>query len=404
MRQLKVALVSEHASPLATLGDIDAGGQNVHVAALAAELGRLGCRVRVYSRRDGPAAERCVGFAPNVEVEHLDAGPARPIPKDHLFRHMPAFASCLRRRWQAQPPDIVHAHFWMSGWAAVASGVQRPVVQTFHALGAVKQRHQRSEDTSPPQRQWVEAELVQCTDRVIATCSDEVRELVALGADPERVSVVPCGVSMSRFHPDGPALPRYGAPHRIVVVSRLAPRKGIDDVIAALVHLPETELVIAGGPSLDRLAADPEASRLRAVAEDCGVASRVLFLGGVPHDQVPEVIRSADVVVSVPWYEPFGIVPIEAMACGVPVVGSAVGGLLDTVLYGRTGYLVPPRHPRALADAVAQLLGNPSLRTHMGQEGVARVRQHFTWTQVAASTLDVYEHVLATAQPWAESA
>jgi glycosyltransferase involved in cell wall biosynthesis len=174
------------------------------------------------------------------------------------------------------------------------------------------------------------------------------------------------------------------------VVSRLVPRKGIDDVIAALVHLPDTELVIAGGPPAAVLGQDPEACRLARLAHSFGVAGRVRFLGGVPRADVAALLRSADLVACVPWYEPFGIVPLEAMACGTPVVGSAVGGLLDSVDDHRTGVLVPPQDPRALADAAARLLANPSLRSRMGEEAAARVRQHFTWPQIARSTLEIY--------------
>jgi D-inositol-3-phosphate glycosyltransferase len=409
VRPRRVDLVSEHASPLATLGGADAGGQNVHVASLATELGALGCEVTVLSRRDAPDAPARVAFAPNVHVEHIDAGPTESVAKDDMFRYMPTFALRLRRRWRTQRPDLVHTHFWMSGWAAAQAGVTVPLVQTFHALGVVKRRHQRGADTSPAPRQRIEADLLHRLHHVVATCRDEVAELVALGADPTRISVVPCGVDLSRFTTAGSVAPRGEAAHRIVVVSRLVPRKGIEDVVRALPQLPDTELVVAGGPPEPRVAADPEVQRLQAVASTCGVASRVRFLGGVRRDEVPPLIRSADVVACVPWYEPFGIVPVEAMACGVPVVGAAVGGLLDTVLHGRTGLLVPPRDPQAVADAIRHLFANPSLCRRMGQEGAARARQFYGWRQVAHSTLEVYEHVVdqATAtrvlrpQPWA---
>jgi glycosyltransferase involved in cell wall biosynthesis len=396
-RQRRVSLVSEHASPLASLGGADAGGQNVHVASLASELGRQGCAVTVFTRRDAVELPARMTLAPNVELRHVHAGPARPIPKDDLLDHMPAFAHRLRRRWLVDQPDIVHAHFWMSGWAAMLAAAGVPTVQTFHALGAVKRRHQASADTSPPERQAIETQLLGTVDRVIATCSDEVRELVAMGGDPDRISVVPCGIDPGMFRPDGPVAALGTAPRRLLVLSRLVPRKGVDDVIRALVRLPSVELVVAGGPADRDLDRDPEVRRLRDVARAHGVGDRVRFVGSVPRPEVPDLIRSADVVVSAPWYEPFGIVPVEAMACGRPVVGTAVGGLLDTVVPGRTGLLVPPRDPMALAEAIGQLLANPSLRARMGDEAVARVRQHFTWDQVARATLDVYDAVGAAA-------
>jgi glycosyltransferase involved in cell wall biosynthesis len=413
MRPQRIDLVSEHASPLATLGGADAGGQNVHVAALATELGQLGCEVTVLTRRDSREAPKRVPFGPRVVVEHVDAGPPEPVARDDMFRYMPTFALRVRRRWRAEPPDLVHAHFWMSGWAAAQAGLPVPLVQTFHALGVVKRRHQRGADTSPAPRQRIEAALLHRIDHVVATCRDEVSELVAMGADAGRVSVVPCGVDLDRFTATGPVAPREDGLRRIVVVSRLVPRKGIEDVIRALTHLPDAELLVAGGPPEPRVAGDPEVRRLQGVAANCGVASRVRFLGGLRRDEVPPLIRSADVVACVPWYEPFGIVPVEAMACGVPVVGAAVGGLLDTVLHGRSGLLVPPREPSAIAEAIGHLLANPSLCRRMGQEGAARARQFYGWRQVAHSTLEVYEHVLdradgqadqtgmARPQPWA---
>ena len=409
----RVELVSEHASPLAALGGADAGGQNVHVAALATHLAGQGCEVTVSTRADAPDLPARVLMAPGVVVEHIEAGPPAPVPKDEMWRHMPAFARALCRRWASRPPDVVHAHFWMSGWAALEAvrGIAHPppVVQTFHALGVVKRRHQGEADTSPADRAAVEARLVREADHVVATCRDEVDELLALGGDPARVSVIPCGVEPSLFHPGGPVHPPRAGGNRIVVVSRLVPRKGIDDVIAALPRLPGTELLVAGGPPAAGLAADPEAQRLLALAERSGVGRQVRLLGAVDQADVPALLRSADVVACVPWYEPFGIVPLEAMACGVPVVGSAVGGLLDTIAHRSTGLLVPPHDPDAVAAAVTRLLDNPSLRLRMGDEAAARVRQHFTWDLVACSTLEVYERLRSPALPrtdgkWAVSA
>jgi D-inositol-3-phosphate glycosyltransferase len=399
MTGLRVELVSEHASPLVTVGPADAGGQNVHVAALATHLAALGCTVTVVTRADAPSLPRRVAMAPGVQVEHLTVGPRRPVPKDALWSYMPAFARQLRRRWQAARPDIVHAHFWMSGWAserarrAIAS--PPPLVQTFHALGAVKRRHQGRADTSPAERCGIEAELTRNVDHVVATCMDEVGELTALGGEPDRMTVVPCGVDPRAFRPSGPAAPARHGGYRIVVVSRLVPRKGIDDVVGALPSLPGTELLVAGGPPAHALAQDREARRLAAIARRLGVEDRVQLLGAVARADVPALLRSADLVACVPWYEPFGIVALEAMACGVPVVGSTVGGLLDTVHHGRTGLLVPPKDPRAIAAASARLLGNPSLCARMGAEAAARVRQEYTWPQVASATLDVYARVVA---------
>jgi glycosyltransferase involved in cell wall biosynthesis len=411
---LRVHLVSEHASPLATVGGVDAGGQNVHVAALAIELARLGCEVTVFTRADDSQQPPRVPFAPGVVVEHVVAGPVAPVARDDLWPHMREMAHRLRTRWRAERPDVVHAHFWMSGWAAcrALAGVDDPppLVQTFHALGVVKRRHQGDADTSPPARDGIERQLVGEVDQVVATCSDEVAELRALGMADDRVKVVPCGVDTRAFRPDGPHAPPRDGGHRIVSVGRLVARKGVGDVIAALPRLPGTELLVAGGPPYDQLDTDAEATRLRALAQELGVGDRVRLLGAVARPDVPPLLRSADVVACVPWYEPFGIVPLEAMACGIPVVGSAIGGLLDTIADRRTGLLVPPRDPEAVTDAIGRLLDGPSVRVRMGEEAVARVRRRFTWPQVAQSTLDVYRCLVgdtrgtAGAHAWAVTA
>jgi D-inositol-3-phosphate glycosyltransferase len=407
---MKVALVSEHASPLAVLGGVDAGGQNVHVAALATALAARGHEVVVHTRRDAPSLPDRVPFAPGVTVEHVPAGPAAAVPKDQLLPHMRAFAHDLARAWTADPPDVVHAHFWMSGIAALdaagrverETGLRLPVLQTFHALGVVKRRHQGARDTSPAERSWLEPDLARRATRVIATCSDEAFELRAFGVPAARIAVVPCGVDTRRFTPAGPVAPRSER-LRLLAVSRLVRRKGVGTTIEALARLVDAgvdaELMVIGGAGdATDLDADPEVARLRGVIEEHGVADRVTLLGRIEHDALPAWYRSADVVVCAPWYEPFGIVPLEAMACGRPVVASAVGGLLDTVVEDVTGLHVPPRDAAAVADAVGQLLADPARRARYGAAGRRRATTRYSWSRVAAETERVYDQV-ALARP-----
>jgi len=394
---MRIAMVSEHASPLAVLGGVDAGGQNVHVAALATAIATLGNTVTVFTRRDDPKLPVRVPFAPGVTVEHVDAGPARPIPKDAIYPHVAAFGAALRRAWNDDRPDVVHAHFWMSGLASLdaAKPLGIPVAHTFHALGVEKRRHQGTADTSPPSRIGDEARIVRDADRVIATASAEVFELLRMGASPKQIKIVPCGVDLERFRPDGPAERSPSGRMRVVTISRLVPRKGVADVVEALAHIPDAELVVAGGGEGPDLVTDPEAQRLTALARAAGVAGRVYLRGRVARDDVPALLRSADVVACTPWYEPFGIVPLEAMACGVPVVVSSVGGLVDTVVDGITGLHVPPRSPRALAHALASLAQNSARRATLGRLGVDRVRARYAWPRIAAETLDVYRALVA---------
>jgi glycosyltransferase involved in cell wall biosynthesis len=392
-------MVSEHASPLATLGGVDAGGQNVHVAALAKALVTLGNGVTVYTRRDDPKLPRRVVMPDGVVVEHVDAGPPRPIPKDDIYPHVGTFARALRRAWMLDRPDVVHAHFWMSGLAALgaAKPLGIPLAHTFHALGVEKRRHQGSADTSPDARLAQEARIVHAADRVVATSSAELFELVRMGAVQGRVKVVPCGVDLDRFTPHGAREERRRDRMRIVALSRLVPRKGIADVVEALVAVPGAELVIAGGGESAELVDDPEAQRLSAFARALGVADRVYLRGRVARAEVPALLRSADVVACTPWYEPFGIVPLEAMACGVPVVVSSVGGLVDTVVDGVTGLHVPPQSPIRLAHALQSLAVRPAVRAALGRSGVERVRARYSWSRIAAETLDVYRGLVPTA-------
>ncbi|HZU56561.1 MAG TPA: glycosyltransferase [Actinocrinis sp.] len=393
---MRIALVSEHANPMAALGGADAGGQNVHVACLATGMAALGHEVTVYTRRDAADTAARTQMGRRVVVEQIDAGPPRPVPKDDLLPHMPAFARELAARWKTQRPDVVHAHFWMSGLASLeaAEPLGIPVVQTYHALGVVKQRYQGSADTSPPSRIETEREIGKTCARIVATCSDELFELVRLGVDRRHISVIPCGVDLERFTPQGPVAPR-GRRHRLLAIGRLVPRKGFDMAIRALAQLPEAELVIAGGPPAEQLCDEPEAHRLRQIAAECDVADRVKLLGAVPRGDMPALLRSAELVLCTPWYEPFGIVPLEAMASGIPVVASAVGGLTDTVLDGVTGVLVPPRAPDALADALKPLIKDRELRRQLGLNGLLRARSRYGWPRIARRTAEVYSRLVA---------
>ncbi|MEV4313904.1 glycosyltransferase [Actinocrispum sp. NPDC049592] len=392
---MRIAMVSEHASPLAALGGVDAGGQNLHVAELSAALARRGHDVTVYTRRDDPGLPERTRTKQGYQVVHVTAGPEKVIAKDEMLPYMGQFANVLQQHWRRERPDLVHAHFWMSGLASLLAGnsLDIPVVQTFHALGTVKKRHQGTADTSPPERLGIERMIGRRAAGIVATCSDEVFELIRMGVPRQSVSVVPCGVDPSQFSPNGPVANRHG--RRIVSVGRLVERKGFRTIIAALPRLPDTELVIAGGPARRKLADDPEARRLMRFAAAHGVADRVELAGEVSRARMPALLRSADVVVCVPHYEPFGIVPLEAMACGKPVVASAVGGLVDTVVDGVTGLLVPPRAPVPLADAIRCLTEDEVRGLSFGIAGRDRILARYTWDRVALGTVAAYERVTA---------
>jgi D-inositol-3-phosphate glycosyltransferase len=404
---MRVALISEHASPLAPLGGVDAGGQNQHVSELAGALAADGHDVRVYTRRDLPDLPGEVRLRPGVTVEHVPAGPAAPLPKDELLPYMGIFGEWLLGRWRegSWAPDVVHAHFWMSGLAALTarSRFPVPVVVTYHALGVVKRRHQGSADTSPRQRIGYERVLGRQADAVVAQCSDEMEELVNLGVPRERISLVPSGVDADHFTPHGYAMPR-GEAGRILCVGRLVERKGYADVIRALPAVPGAECVVVGGPPAGQLDADPVARKLRTLAEAGGVGDRFHLVGGVSRPDLPAWYRSADVLACPAWYEPFGLTPLEAMACGIPVVAYAVGGFTDTVVDGVTGHLVPPRDHHSLATTLRRLLKEPSRRMAYATAAVDRARSCYSWRRTADQLTRLYARLSERAVPEAVTA
>jgi glycosyltransferase involved in cell wall biosynthesis len=324
------------------------------------------------------------------------------LPKDDLLPFMGDFGRWLAGRWEHDStPDVVHAHFWMSGLAALtATATTRiPVVVTYHALGSVKRRHQGSKDTSPETRLGLERELGLLADRVIAQGTEEVDELGRMGVPRSSIVVIPSGVNTELFAPTGPSAPRpRGQRHRVLSVGRMVERKGFADLIEALRRVPDAELVIVGGPPADRLDGDAEVGRLRALAEEHKVADRVRLLGSVPREDMAGWYRSADVVACTPWYEPFGLTPLEAMACGVPVVAYAVGGLAESVIDGVTGTLVQPRDIRGLATALRNVLGDDVARMSYASAAVDRVRSRYTWDRTATDLERVYARVTGTAR------
>ncbi|WP_229397873.1 glycosyltransferase [Micromonospora okii] len=399
---MRIAVVSEHASPLA-VGGGDVGEQGTHVAELAAALVGEGHDVRVYTRRDSPALPDVVPAAGGYRVLHVPAGPARRVPRDELLPHMGEFGRWLAGQWRdgAWLPDVAHAHFWTSGLATVHAGRRAgvPVALTYHGLGTVRRRHQGARDTSPPGRVGYERALGRAVDRVVAQCQEEVGELVRLGVPRSRMVLVPSGVDERIFRPDGPAAPRHPGRSRIVTVGRMVERKGFQEVVRALPAVPDAECVVVGGPPAEMLPADGFARRLTALAESCGVADRVKLLGGLPREELASWYRSADVVVTAPWYEPFGLTALEGMACGVPVIGTNVGGIADTVVDGLTGDLVPPRDPRALGMAIRRLLADNVRRFTYATAALDRIRSRYSWKRCAEQLGAVYETLSTVARP-----
>jgi D-inositol-3-phosphate glycosyltransferase len=407
----RIGLISEHASPLGLLGGVDGGGQNVYVAQVAKRLAALGHAVDVFTRRDDPGQPFVRAWEGGVRVVHVPAGPAAYVRKEDLYPLMPEFTRAVLRfidREEARY-DVLHANFWMSG--LVAAEIKRtlgtPFVVTFHALGRVRRLHQGEADGFPDARFAVEERVAAEADRIIAECPQDEHDLLTLyDADPARITIVPCGFDDGELWPVEKARARahLGLPpgERVVLhLGRMVPRKGVDTVVRGFARLMRehriaARLLLVGGERDDPdPAATPEIGRLHAIAADEGVADAVTFTGRRRRDVLRWYYSAADVFVTTPWYEPFGITPVEAMACGTPVVGADVGGIKYSVRDGETGLLVPPRDPAAVATALARLYADPALLRRMQRRSIERANRFFTWQRVAAELADVYERVLA---------
>jgi D-inositol-3-phosphate glycosyltransferase len=407
---MDIAMISEHASPLAALGGVDSGGQNVYVAQVAKELGERGHAVTVFTRRDDTALPSESLCAPNVRLVYVTAGPPCAIPKERLLQYMPEFTQRVLDWLQTRRRsfDVVHAHFFMSG--QVAADLQRrsgiPYVVTFHALGRVRRKHQGTADKFPDERFEIEGRVAAEARLIVAECPQDRDDLTGLyGAPAERIRVVPCGFSPEELGPMNCSEARsalgLGQDEQVILqLGRMVPRKGVDTVIEALARLvhgyriPARLLVVGGESDAPDPVATPELGRLMALAEREGVASHVRFEGRRDRAALRHYYAAADVFVSTPWYEPFGITPVEAMACGLPVVGAAVGGIKSTVVDGETGFLVPPRDPAAVAERLATLLRDPDLRRRMSKMALARSTE-FTWERVTSRLEDVYREAIA---------
>ena len=414
---LRIAMISEHASPLALLGGTDAGGQNVYVGQLATHLARLGHEVDVFTRRDEANLPDAVDWkTPGVRIIHVPAGPAEPISKEQLLEHMPAFTDWMLARLgrRALSYDLVHANFFMSGLVAadLKAKLGLPFVVTFHALGRVRREHQGPDDGFPDERFAIEERIVREADRIIAECPQDADDLIRLyDAEPDRLTLVPCGFDPDEFSPlptrEARAKLGLDPGERIILqLGRLVRRKGIDTVIAAAGrlkrdhNLPTRLLVVGGSDREPDPSHSPELARLVEIARAEDVAELVTFVGRRDRKELRDYYAAADVFITTPWYEPFGITPLEAMASGTPVVGANVGGIKFTVRDAETGYLVPPRDPDALAERLAHFYRHPKLITSLGEQAVRRVNDLFTWSRVSTGMAQVYEDVVNARRPF----
>ncbi|GGK95607.1 glycosyl transferase [Sphaerisporangium melleum] len=376
----------------------------VSVAALPADIPAIAReltgshRVTIYTRRSAADRKPRVKVATGVTIEYLDAGPVEPLPEHALMPHISAFSARLRERWGKERPDVIHAHSWTGGLAAIAAaeGLDVPVVQTFHQLGSARIRQGAGREQAARVR--LERAIGRRADAVIATCAGEGEELIRLGVPRKSIAVVPHGVDTDRFRRQGPSMARSERP-RLVHVGHITQGGGAHTAIRALDGIPGAELLIAGGPVAGAPDTERDLEELRLLAKEVGVEDRVTLLGHVPHTSIPKLMRSADVVLSLPIAVPNGKVALEAMACGVPVVASATGAHMDSVVDGVTGLLVRPGDPAAIARRTRLLLGDLTRRTALGFAGADRAESRYSMERISRELVRVYDTVTGRAEP-----
>ncbi|MGN6398251.1 MAG: glycosyltransferase family 4 protein [Mucilaginibacter sp.] len=404
-----IAFISDHASPLADLGGVDTGGQNVYVAQLCRHLSQQGYAIDLYTRWENPDAENVINWLPNVRVIHVKAGPVGVLPKEELLPYMREFRENMlsfMRQYNISY-ELIHAHFFMS--ALVAAGIKQilgiPYTVTFHALGYIRQLYQGNNDRFPPERIEIEKEVALLSDKVIAECPQDRDDLIKhYGVPAEKITIIPCGFSGQEFHPVEKQEARkqlnlQPEEHIILQLGRMVPRKGVDNVVRAVGKLnandKKVKLVIVGGENDNPDPCEnPELFRLQNIAKEYGVAENIHFAGRKGRNQLKYYYSAADIFITTPWYEPFGITPLEAMACGTPVIGANVGGIKYSVVDGETGALVPPEDPEGLANKISELIFDKERLRQLGENAIKRVNQYFTWASVADKMNALYSKIL----------
>ncbi|ETX05803.1 MAG: hypothetical protein ETSY2_20850, partial [Candidatus Entotheonella gemina] len=385
----RVAMLSVHSSPLATLGGQVTGGMNVYVRELSRQLSRHGIAVDVYTRRQDPDLPEVLEFDQQARVVHLNAGPPVPYPKHEVFGHMPEFVSHVQSfiAKEGLQYDCIHSHYWVSGWVALRlrQSLQVPVVHMSHTLGYPKNSAvQQAWEREPPTRLQVEYEVLKHSDHLIAESQASKDHMVQdYGVDPARIEIIPCGVETSIFHPHDrqQARRRLGLPGGplLLFIGRLQPLKGIDTLLKCAYDVRQRHddlqvLIVGGGVDTDDPHERQERERLHALMRELGLTGHVRFIDAQPQEQLAYYYAAADLLMMPSHYESFGMVVLEAMACGTPVVASHVGGLASTVLPGQTGFLAPVGDEQAFARSVEQLIGAPELWQSMSEAAYLRAQ------------------------------
>ena len=404
----RVAMLSVHSCPLATLGGRETGGMNVYVRELSRHLSALGIAVDVYTRRQDPCYPTVVDFADQARVIHLPAGPAAPYSKHRVWDHLPEFVDGVQDfiNEHGLQYDVIHSHYWLSGWVAMQLRLtlDLPIVHMSHTLGYPKNAAaQLPWEQEPSRRLQVERTVLQGSDALVAESPASKRHMVwHYDVAPASVAVIPCGVDMARFRPRDKGQARADlslppAAPTLLFVGRLQPSKGIDTLLHAAAVIrrdyPDVYVLVVGGGLDDRDEQETaELHRLRTLGDGLGLRN-VHYVKAQPQEKLAQYYAAADVFVMPSHYESFGMVVLEAMACGTPVVASEVGGLASTVIHGDSGLLVPPGDWRAFAQAISRLLASPHLQRAMRRAGPERARA-FAWPHIVENNVRLYRRLI----------
>ena len=395
---MNVAMLSVHSCPLGRLGEKNTGGMSVYIRELARQLGRQGHRIDVYTRAHGPVHDQIIGFATNVRVIHLQAGRDEEVDKLAIYPHLSDFVLELERFRVTHDLhyDLIHSHYWLSGWAGrqIQQAWNVGHVTTFHTVAAVKNAVGIGEP-EPRLRLDAEKSLVTACHRIVASSNSERRHLIDYyQAPPGLIRVVPCGVNLDLFRPiDKKTASRYldGDGRKVVLyVGRINPLKGVDQLVRAMAFLNQQKvrLMIVGGGEQSR----SEMNRLKDLSERLGIQGSVVFQGLAKQELLPYYYSAADVCVVPSYYESFGLVTLESLACGTPVVATKVGCAEHVIRHGKTGYLLANNTPAALADAIKTLLVRSGGEAP-SPESVRESITSFTWNNMAHTTEKEYRSV-----------
>lgn len=406
---LRIAMISYHTCPLATLGGKDTGGMNVYVRELTRQLGQMGVHVDVFTRSQDdhvPHVLHELGYG--NRVVHVPAGPEHPVPRQELADYIPEFVQGIKAFACEKKIkyDLIHSHYWMSGLAAESLAEAwggTPIVHMFHTLGEMKNRIARSEDEREGEyRVRGERQVLRIADRIVAATIAEVTQLRFLYKAPsDKLVTIPPGVDVSHFYPipaDEAKLYVGLKPddRMVLFVGRIEPLKGVDTLIQAMscLQLKESQRVhlaiIGGDPSASPREMSAEMARLQKLCDDLSVEQTVVFLGKRDQDRLPYYYSAAELLVMPSHYESFGMVALEAMACGTPVIASEVGGLAYLVRDGETGFTIPDQEPEALCEKMSWLLNDHDLRKQMSERAV-EYAQDYAWEKIAKQIIGVYE-------------